>query len=401
VEPIQTNQLIFALLASGLILLAWSKWQRWFLYGLGLVSLMMLISWLSVPEAAVLLGFLLPPYLITRYRWGRQDRSNHALLVMAIIWEVGLFIYLRGYEWVEFSPWLMHPISIIGLSYMLFRVIHLLIDAPFLGEYRLSFIRYSAYISAFWTLLSGPIQRYEDFCQGLTEVGRPETKDLLRHTHRAVNGLLKTVIIAPIFLKSSELGLLKQPGATWLDFIIIFYSYPIYLYLNFSGYTDLIIAITKMCGITTMPENFNRPYLARNIQDFWSRWHISFGVWIRQYIFNVLSKKLLSTLGFRHEALALGVAVVITFIIIGAWHGTTSNFLIFGLLHGGAIILTSSYGTFLKRVLGKSGRRAFEGHYAVKSTSMFLCFNFVCASVLLFANQAGEIYTTFHFFLLN
>jgi D-alanyl-lipoteichoic acid acyltransferase DltB (MBOAT superfamily) len=401
VEPIQTNQLIFALLALGLILLSWSKWQRQFLTGLVLASLIMLTSWLSPTDAAVLLGFLLPPYLLTRYRWGRQDGSGATLLPLIIIWEVGLFIYLRGYEWVEFSPWLVHPISIIGLSYMLFRVIHLLIDAPYLGEYPFSLTRYGAYIGAFWTLLSGPIQRYEDFCRGLSEIGRPETSDLLRHAHRAINGLLKTVLIAPVFLKSSELGLLKQPDANWLDFVIVFYSYPIYLYLNFSGYTDLIIAITKMCGMTTMPENFNRPYLARNIQDFWSRWHISFGVWIRQYIFNVLSKKLLSVLGFKREALALGTAVIISFIIVGAWHGTTSNFLIFGLLHGSAVILTSTYGTFLKKMLGKKGRKKFEEKFLVKSFSTFLCFNFVCATVLLFANQAPDIYKTFHYFLLN
>jgi D-alanyl-lipoteichoic acid acyltransferase DltB (MBOAT superfamily) len=394
-DPIQINQITFVFLASGLILLAWSAWKRWFLEVFLIASLIMLASWLSPQEGAALLGFLIPPYLLTRLCWGKNDRPWGLQISLLVTWEIALFIYLRGYEWVEYSPWLVHPLAIIGLSYMLFRVIHLAVNAPHLGEYPISLTRYFSYVGAFWTLLSGPIQSYDSFCRGLTEIGRPETNEILRQAHRATNGLIKAFFIAPIFLKSSELGINESSETYWIDFAVVFYSYPIYLYLNFSGYTDVVIAISRMCGMTTMPENFNRPYMARNIQDFWTRWHISFGVWIRQYVFNPLSKILLKAFGPNKSNLALAIVVLITFILVGAWHGTTANFIVFGLLHGMAVIITVVYGSVLKKILGKQKRKKFENNILVKSISIFLCFHFVCFTILLFTNQVQDVLAIF------
>jgi D-alanyl-lipoteichoic acid acyltransferase DltB (MBOAT superfamily) len=183
-----------------------------------------------------------------------------------------------------------------------------------------------------------------------------------------------------------------------VDFVIVFYSYPIYLYLNFSGYTDVVIAISRLCGMTTMPENFNRPYLARNVQDFWTRWHMSFSTWIRDYVFTPLSKRLVAaTVPGRAEAM-LAVAVVLTFIIVGAWHGTTLSFVIFGLLHGFAVIVATLYGSILKRLLGSARRRAFESHRATHAVSVVACFHFVCATLALINNGLGDISRALGFF---
>jgi D-alanyl-lipoteichoic acid acyltransferase DltB (MBOAT superfamily) len=393
--PITVDSLPFAVFALGMVLLAWSKGQHRFTVALSVLGVAMILTWLSPMDVAALMLFVVPPYFATRYLWGNKQANGKALMVLTIVWEVLLFIYLKKYEWIGEASYLNHPIAIIGLSYILFRLLHLIVEAPHLGHLPFNSLRFTSYVFAFWTLLSGPIQRYEDFCGGMAMVGRPSNEEALSAGHRAVNGLIKAFLIAPIFLEASNLTALGEDGATWLDLVVVVYSFPIYLYLNFSGYTDLVIAIAKLCGVTTLPENFNRPYLARNIQDFWGRWHMSFGDWIRQYIFIPLSKRLLEKTEASLHGLMLALSVIVSFVIIGAWHGTTSNFVVFGLLHGAAIIVGEIYGKKLKAQLGRKKKKAFERHPIVHGLAMFLCFNYVALTVVLFPNSLSEIGTTF------
>jgi len=391
VAPIAVNSIPFAVLSLGMVLLAWSRARGIFPLALAAASAAMLASWLRPLDALALCLFALPPYVLIRAIWGKERFARAYVPMLAICWQVGLFVYLRQYEWISGLEWLEHPVAIIGLSYMLFRIVHLIVDAPYLGHLPLGPVGYVGYLFAFWTLLAGPIQRYEAFIQGLGTVGRPETGDALAAGHRAVNGLIKAFLIAPVFLEASDIGALAGPGAGWIDLAIVFYSYPVYLYLNFSGYTDLMIAIARLCGVNSLPENFNRPYLARSVQDFWTRWHMSFGTWIRHYIFTPLSKRLLSAAPARLHNLLLAASVLITFFVVGAWHGTTSNFLVFGLLHGIAIIVTSVYGRLLKSALPRERRRAFEKHPVVHGASVFLCFHYVCATLVFIPNTVDAI----------
>jgi len=394
IDPISADSLAFATVAFGVIALAWSRASRWFPIGLAIASLVVLATWLRPLDIAALALFVGPPYFAIHQLWGQKQGSATRTAIVVIVWEVLLFIYLRKYEWVGDVSWLDHPVAIIGLSYMLFRVIHLIVEAPNMGHLPFGPLNYLSYIFAFWTLLSGPIQRYEAFVQGMSTAGRPAPDKALAAAHRMVNGLIKAFVIAPVFLRSSDIAALTSADANWLDFAIVLYSYPIYLYLNFSGYTDMVIAIARLCGVNTLPENFNRPYLARNLPDFWSRWHMSFGTWIRHYVFTPLSKFLLGATPPAAHNTMLAISVVVTFFVVGAWHGTTLNFLIFGLLHAGAIIVGAFYGGILKSILGKKRRKEFESHIVVRALSTVLCFHFVAATVLLFPNSVSSLAST-------
>jgi D-alanyl-lipoteichoic acid acyltransferase DltB (MBOAT superfamily) len=398
IDPVSASGLTFVIIALALVGLAWSRWRSCFLVGLGAASLIVLISWLRPLDLAALALFVIPPFILIQWIWGKKDLASTKLAVIVIAWEVLVFIYLRKYEWTGGYDWLDHPIAIIGLSYMLFRIIHLVIDAPYLGHLPFGPVRYGTYIFAFWTLLSGPIQRYDDFADGIRDVGRPKDRDALQAAHRLINGMIKAFLIAPIFLKVSDVSALMVPGADWLDFAIIFYAYPAYLYLNFSGYTDMMIAIACLCGVKSLPENFNRPYLSRNLMDFWSRWHMSFGTWIRRYVFNPMSKYLLKRGGRPAENVMLAGSVIVTFVIVGAWHGTTLNFILFGLLHGVGIVLIGAYNRVLKSVLGRRRRKAFLAHPVSHFLSVVACFHFVSATILLFPNQVSDLGKTFGIF---
>jgi len=398
IGPISANSLLFVVLAASLIAVAWSGARSRFPAALALVSVIVLASWLQPLDLAALLLFLVPPYFVIRRLWGTEQAASLRLLTVVIVWEVLLFVYLRKYEWTGDLQWMDHPIAIIGISYMLFRIIHLVVEAPYMGRLPFGPVQYSTYLLAFWTLLSGPIQRYDAYVEGMGTVGRPADSDALAAAHRLINGLIKAFVIAPIFLKASSIDALTADNANWVDFLIVLYAYPAYLYLNFSGYTDFVIAIARLCGVNTLPENFNRPYLARNLMDFWGRWHMSFGTWIRHYVFTPLSKYLIRATAPPLHNLMLAVCVVVTFLIVGAWHGTTLNFVIFGVLHAAGIIAIAMYGRFLKSVFDRQRRKKFENHIVVRTCSTVLCFHFVAATVLLFPNSAGELAATFSTF---
>lgn len=395
VGPIHADSLAFAVISLGLVACAWSGARRHFPCALAAASGILVASWLTPLDLAALAAFLVPPYFVVRRAWGIESRAASGLAAAVIAWEVLLFVYLRKYQLAGDIAWLEHPVAIVGLSYMLFRVIHLIVEAPYLGHLPFGPLRYATYVGAFWTLLSGPIQRYDGFANGIAAAGRPDDTEALAAGHRLINGLIKAFLLAPVCLRASPLEALSVSEANWIDFAIVLYAYPAYLYLNFSGYTDMVIAIARLCGVNTLPENFNRPYLARNVMDFWTRWHMSFGTWIRHYIFTPMSKHLMKAAPPALQNGALAVAVIVTFVIVGAWHGTTLNFVIFGILHGVAIIAITVYGRMLKALFDRQRRKAFENHPVVRGISVVLCFHFVCATILLFPNSVGDLGRTF------
>ena len=113
-----------------------------------------------------------------------------------------------------------------------------------------------------------------------------------------------------------------------VEFLVVFYFYPLYLYFNFSGYCDIVIAASRFFGMK-LPENFNRPYLARNVIEFWTRWHITLGTWIRDYLFMPMYKPVVERWPRRAPSLAW-IFYFLAFVVAGVWHGTTLNFLVYG-----------------------------------------------------------------------
>lgn len=390
-EPIGAGGVGFFALSGTLIALAWSRWRAVFLSALVLASLVMLASWLSWLDAAALAVFVALPYPAIRWIWGRPDRAAGFLQPMVVAVQVFIFLVLRRYSGFDFLGDAGYVVSIVGLSFVLFRQIHLIIDAPLNAGLRFSPALYLGYLLAFWTLIAGPLQRYQAFLQGVDAVGRPPAAVLLDASHRVVNGLLKAFVLAPLFLEPSRVTNLMHPAVSWIDVAVVLYGFPVYLYLNFSGYTDIVIGIARLCGIETMPENFNHPWLARNIQDFWMRWHISFSTWIRDYLFMPLQIFLYRRLSGRAEVLITTVSVLITFVVVGAWHGTTSNFVLFGFLHGLGMLAGAAYGAILHRMLGRERAKSVDGWRGTRWISTFVCFHFVCATFIVFNNPIDDI----------
>jgi|JI7StandDraft_1071085.scaffolds.fasta_scaffold14164_3 alginate O-acetyltransferase complex protein AlgI len=235
---------------------------------------------------------------------------------------LGLF---KGTE----NPYIHLPI---GISFYTFHIMSYLIDV-----YRRDAtpqknpLDLGLYIFLFPQLVAGPIIRYKDISNKIAKrfiIGEDFTKGVIRF----VRGLAKKVIIANSVALLADKVFAMQPheiptALAWLAIV----SYTLQIYFDFSGYSDMAIGLGQMMGFT-FPENFNYPYIATSIQEFWQRWHISLSTWFRDYLYIPLG-------GNKAGKFNTYRNLFIVFFVTGLWHGSSWNFIVWGLFHGCFLVI--------------------------------------------------------------
>lgn len=301
------------------------------------------------------------------------------------------FIVVKDYKWIMdfftnerfITVWW----SVIGYSFILFRQVHLSINISGGLIKNISLLDYLNYNLAFWTFLAGPIQRYDDFMEQMRTFANINVlpRDLLKGLNRVLFGLIKMAIIAPFFLQYAEITTITQTSNMFY-YIVFLVSFPLHLYLNFSGYCDIVIGIGKSVGFR-LPENFMSPFVARNMVDFWSRWHISLSEFFRDYLFYPIF-----TFGCRHFAMfsSLVFSTLFSFLIMGIWHGNNMRFAIFGLLHGLGVIASIIYKNILKKRLSKENYKRYQNNSLAKVISTFICQFYVALTFLVFRYSLSD-----------
>jgi D-alanyl-lipoteichoic acid acyltransferase DltB (MBOAT superfamily) len=239
-----------------------------------------------------------------------------------------------------------------------------------------------------FALYAGPIQRFEQFteCWDTLSPVLMNQHDRLKALARLMFGVLKVSVLGVLALRISEKGGGQQIYARSVHglilFALLFYAYPAYIYFNFSGYCDVVISGAAMVGIK-LPENFNHPYLARNPIDFWTRWHMSLTNWIRDYIFTPLYKKGVENSIMKPAQLGY-VCFFIALFLAGVWHGSTWNFVVFGVLHGCGVSITKMWEEHLIRKRGRPGLKSYLASKPVRFAATFATVNFVCFTLMFF-----------------
>jgi D-alanyl-lipoteichoic acid acyltransferase DltB (MBOAT superfamily) len=168
----------------------------------------------------------------------------------------------------------------------------------------------------------------------------------------------------------------------------LFYSYPLYVYFNFSGYCDIVIGAGSIVGLR-LPENFNRPFLSRNLLEYWTRFHITLGLWIRDYVFIPLCKGLLERWPRRTMSIAV-VSYFVAFFLAGLWHGSTWNFVVYGFLNGAGVAAAKLWESILVQWRGRSGLRAYLRSPAVRTVAVAITFHYVCFTLFFFPGNLGQ-----------
>lgn len=277
-----------------------------------------------------------------------QNRNKRTPLILGIIFNVTLlfiFKYISQYGTDNIFSTVSENFSVVGnivvplgLSYTTFQNIAYLVDVSN-GVIRSekNFINYLLFIILFPKIILGPIVLYQQINEQIQN-RKINIGIMADNARRFIIGLAKKVLIADIIARTIDPSLsLASPdfssGTAW--FLLI--GYTVQIYFDFSGYTDMAIGLAGMMGFS-LPENFNFPYIAESITDFWRRWHISLSNWVREYIFLPLEFKRRKSKFFRQQ-----INFLITFLLTGLWHGLTPNFIIWGAIHGLAMGLESGF----------------------------------------------------------
>ena len=323
--------------------------------------------------------------LIHRYR---ERRGLGKLFVtLSLLIDLGLLGYFKYTNFFvgmvarmlehNFQPWdIFLPV---GISFFTFQSLSYTIDV-YRGHLKPlpSLLDYAFYVSFFPQLVAGPIVRASDFAP---QIRQPITitRDMFaRGLFFILIGLFKKAVISDYISLNFVDRIFDNPGLySGLENLLGIYGYAMQIYCDFSGYSDMAIGIALLLGFH-FPLNFNAPYAATNISDFWRRWHISLSTWIRDYIYISLG-------GNRKGKIRQYFNLILTMLLGGLWHGASLNFIIWGGMHGVALAVHKLFSQGLLK-----HPRGYVSRGIRRPLAIFVTFHFVCFTWLFFRNLSFE-----------
>jgi len=309
----------------------------------------------------------------------RKGKAATAVLVGAAVLatfvlhkRVDLFVQLGLSGLEDLNP----VLAVVGFSYVALRALDLIVavaqgrmDAP--GPMGLV-----AYLLPFHMLAAGPVVAAEEFASK-PALPPPDARTTLAAVERIAGGLFKKFVLAQA-LRDVALTGFSADGPYFLLEIQLFY---LWVYLDFSAYSDIAVGVGRLIGVPT-PENFERPLFARNLIVFWERWHITLGAFARRNLYVPIQLAQVR-INPRRPLLAASVALAVTFVSIGLWHGVSLGFLAWGAMHAAGVVATNAYRAWLTRRLGRKAARAFGERPIVRIVGTVLTFEFVAVSLML------------------
>lgn len=274
----------------------------------------------------------------------------------------------------------LHIILPLGISFFVFEFIHYVAEI-YKGKPQVkSFTEFALFASFFPTQIAGPIKRYQDFIPQLSIPAKFKWEYVDEGMQLILMGLAKKVLLADNLATVVQGGFTHPEQFSSLDMWLIVYAFAFQIFFDFSGYTDIARGSAKLFGYK-VPINFNLPYLAANVSDFWQRWHISLSTWLRDYLYIPLGGSRCSKwMNYRN--------LFITMALGGLWHGAASHFLLWGAYQGLLLILHREYRHFVEKI-GIS--KAFLGSKLYHIISIACTFQLVCIGWVLFRADSEKI----------
>ncbi len=338
-----------------------------FFYGWG--EPVYLILMVASITTAYLFGFL-----IEKYRESSPKRAKWAMLVSLVI-NLSFLFFFKYYNFFAANLSLLPFVSIpvieglelpIGISFYTFQIMSYTIDLYRRDcSLQKSYVSFGTYVTLFPQLIAGPIVRYHDIDEQLSE-RRESIDDFAAGVQRFCVGLAKKVLVGDMLAAGCEYykslaGFGSTSLGAWLTIIL----YTLHLYYDFSGYSDMAIGLGRMLGFR-FPENFNYPYISKSITEFWRRWHISLSTWFREYVYIPLG-------GNRRGSARRYLNLAVVWFLTGFWHGANWNFILWGVYY--CVILIAEK-AFLLRLLERLPAFFRHVYTMLLVTVGFLIFSF-------------------------
>ncbi|AWM78965.1 MBOAT family protein [Gammaproteobacteria bacterium ESL0073] len=271
----------------------------------------------------------------------------------------------------------------IGISFYTFHSISYLVSLRKKEISVPSPLDFALFLSFFPSLIAGPINRAKDFLPQIQVKQPREVGSYNKAFVLVLLALIKVLCLNTVLADNFVDPVFANPSSyNSLDILLGVYGYALQIFFNFSGYTDLVTAIALLLGFH-LPKNFNMPYFANNLRDFWQRWHMSLSSWIRDYIYIPLGG---SRKGFGHTQVNLFIAMTLS----GLWHGASFAFIIWGIIHAIGVVLLN----IGDRYLGRNYLTNFSPWLA-----RFITFQYVCVAWVFFRSatlsDALELFNAF------
>jgi D-alanyl-lipoteichoic acid acyltransferase DltB (MBOAT superfamily) len=324
-----------------------------------------------------------------------RPRASSAALAVAVAGNLGALAWFKYYNFfldsvtelygkVHLTPPLplLQVALPVGISFFTFQALSYVLDVHRGAIEPAKPIDFAVYLAFFPHLVAGPIVRASEFIPQLSSPRDPRAIPATRAFFLIAGGLVKKIVIADIIATQFVDGVFALPGQhTALETLLGVYGYAVQIFCDFSAYSEIAIGIALLLGFR-FPENFNAPYTAVSLQDFWRRWHMSLSRWLRDYLYIPLG-------GNRGTPAVVYRNLMLTMLLGGLWHGAAWNFVIWGGIHGLGLAVERWY----------AGRRHALGHAPARDTvwrrvlGRVVTFHVVCLAWIFFrADGLGTVF---------
>lgn len=354
------------------------------------------LSYLLIMVCSILGNYLF-------HRLLSRGGQKRAVMILAVALNLGVLFYFKYFDFFLTTvngafgtDFVLRGILLpLGISFFTFQQISFIVDT-YKGEVAdCSFSEYALFVSFFPQLIAGPIVNHSEMLPQFRAFDgkRADWERIAGGLALFVLGLSKKVLLADTFGAGVDYGYDNLAALGCADAVLVIFFYALQLYFDFSGYCDMAVGIGRMLGIE-IPVNFNSPYKAVNIVDFWKRWHITLNRFFTKYVYIPLG-------GNRKGQGRMYVNLLLVFFLSGLWHGAGFHFILWGMMHGALYVATRFWQKRIRPVVGKKaaetamrtgGARKLEngfGHKIMTAVSQILTFLYVSIAWVYF--RAADI----------
>ncbi len=355
---------IILLICIPLIVASWSLPEKWQLIPIGLATVLFLIV-VSPISFLILLGTMLFSYFLL------QKLNNLTTATIIIVIQLAAIFLFFKLEYAYYFNLSMKEIIPLGLSYYAFRQIHYAIEAYKKQLPKHNLLEYFQYLFFIPTILVGPINRFQPFIKDMYR-RRWNSSLFSLGLERILYGYFKIIVLGNYLFSHKLEGIANalESQSLWLATYIRMLRFTGNAYMQFAGFSDVAIGLSLLLGFRII-ENFNYPFLAQNIVDFWRRWHISLSEWCRDYVYYPF-------LGMTRNG---HISIIASMLVLGLWHEISFRYLIWGAIHALAINIWHRYnGSVLQKKIG-----AYS--WFQKVLGIFITIHFVMLSFVMIQEQ--------------
>ena len=361
-------------------------------------------------------------FIVTMLVGGKTNQL--IALGIYLCWEIVLLLFYKHYRKSKDGKWVFYLVSFLsllpiifvkvqpaingtqsllgflGISYLTFRSLGIIIELRDGVIKDFTFWEFLRFLLFMPTFSSGPIDRFKRFNENYQAIPeRDELMDMLDESVRYIMwGFLYKFILAHVLgetLLPPLKNLALQSGGFFnLYALAVMYTFGLELFFDFAGYSMFALAVSNLMGIRS-PINFNKPFLSRDLKEFWNRWHMSLSFWFRDFVFMRMVMVLTRKKVFKNRNVTSSVAYIVNMLIMGFWHGVTWYYIAYGLFHGIGLVINDAWirkKKTLNKERKKAGKAVLPENRWIQLLGMVVTFHVVMLSFLIFSGFLNDLW---------